>query len=171
SLAKQFTAAAVMLAVTEGEVQLDVPVRRYLRAVPEVARDVTVRQLIHHTGGLREKWDLLAMQGVPPTTLVTQQMVLDLVRRQRGVNFAAGTRHAYNNTGYDLLASMIEWATTQSLRQYAQQRIFGPLGMERSLYADRYGELIPDRVMGYARRDSAWMQAPAMVETVGSGGL
>jgi CubicO group peptidase (beta-lactamase class C family) len=172
SLSKQFTAASIAVAANDGHLDLDAPVRQYIPEVPLVAKDVTIRHLIHHTGGLREKWDLLAMQGVPvATTLITQQMVLDLVSRQRDVNFAAGTRYAYSNTGYDLLATAIDRTTGQSIREFARQRLFEPLGMTRTLYADRYGELIPDRVMGYAFRDGAWTLAPAMVETVGSGSV
>jgi len=172
SLSKQFTATAIALLARDGVVDLDAPARRWLPELPEVAGDVTIRHFIHHTGGLREKWDLLAMQGVPTaTTLVTQQMVLDLVARQRGINFPAGTRYAYNNTGYDLLATILARATGSSIRAFAQERIFGPLGMTTARYADRYGELIPDRAMGYARRDSAWTMLPAMVETVGSGSV
>jgi CubicO group peptidase (beta-lactamase class C family) len=172
SISKQFTAASIWLAVNDQRVNLNANVRQYIPELPFVARDVTVRHLIHHTGGLREKWDLLSMQGVPvATTLITQQMVLDLVRRQRDVNFPAGTRYAYSNTGYDLLATVIERATGHPIRRFAHDRIFKPMGMTRTLYADRYGELIPDRVMGYAWRDGAWSLAPAMVETVGSGSV
>ncbi len=172
SLSKQFTATAIALLAREGRIDLDAPARRWVPELPEVAGDVSIRQFIHHTGGLREKWDLLAMQGVPvATTLITQQMVLDLVSRQRGVNFPAGTRYAYNNTGYDLLATIVARATGSSIRAFAQERIFGPLGMATARYADRYGELIPDRAMGYALRDSQWTMLPAMVETVGSGSV
>lgn len=172
SLSKQFTAALVAIAAADGMLDLDAPARRWLPELPTVAGDVSIRDFIHHIGGLREKWDLLAMQGVPvATTLITQRMVLDLVRRQRGVNFAAGTRYAYNNTGYDLLATILERATGQSIREFAEKRIFGPSAMERTLYADRYGEVIPDRAMGYTLRDSAWSMLPAMVETVGSGSV
>lgn len=172
SLSKQFTATAIALLVRDGVLDLDAPVKRWIPELPEVASDITIRHLVHHTGGLREKWDLLAMQGVPTaTTLVTQQMVLDLVAHQRGVLFPAGTRYSYSNTGYDLLATIIERATGSSIRALAEARIFGPSGMRTARYADRYGELIPDRAMGYALRDSQWTLLPAMVETVGSGSV
>lgn len=172
SLSKQFTAASVVLAARDGKLDLDVPARRWLPELPDAAARVNLRQMLHHTSGLREKWDLLAMQGVPvATTLITQQMVLDLVRRQRGVNAGPGVRYAYNNTGYDLLATALQRATGESIREYAQRRIFGPLAMTSTRYADRYGELIADRANGYAREGEQWTAAPAMVETVGSGSV
>lgn len=172
SLSKQFTATAIGMLVRDGVLDPDAPVKRWIPELPDLASDITIRHLVHHTGGLREKWDLLAMQGVPTaTTLVTQQMVLDLVAHQRGVLFPAGTRYAYSNTGYDLLATIIARATGQSIRQFAAARIFGPLSMTSARYGDRYGELIPQRAMGHVRDGAEWMRFPAMVETVGSGSV
>src|SRR5690606_30239518 len=105
------------------------------------------------------------------TTLVTQQMLLDQVARQRGVLFPHGTKSSYSNTGYDLLATLLQRATGQSLREFSTQRIFAPLAMDHTFYADHFGELIPERALGYTREDSTWQHLPAMVETVGSGSL
>ncbi len=172
SISKQFTAVSIALAVRDGLIDLDAPANRWITELPPMAADITVRQMIHHTSGLREKWDLLAMKGVPDSVVITQQMVLDLVKQQRALNSAPGTRYAYNNTAYDLLATLLERATGKPIRRFSDERIFQPLGMSRTLYADRYGEPIADKVMGYAvERDNAWREFPAMVETVGSGSL
>ncbi|HRP07289.1 MAG TPA: serine hydrolase domain-containing protein [Gemmatimonadales bacterium] len=172
SLSKQFTAASIALAARDGKIDVDAPARRWIPEMPPTAGDVTARDLVHHIGGLREKWELLGLAGVPiATTLVTQQMLLDQVSRQRGVLFPVGTRSSYSNTGYDLLATLLQRATGESIRDYSRQRIFAPLGMKATLYADHFGELIPDRALGYSRAGPEWIHAPAMVETVGSGSL
>jgi CubicO group peptidase (beta-lactamase class C family) len=172
SISKQFTAISVAMASRDGAIDLDAPANRWITELPPMAAGITVRQMIHHTSGLREKWDLLAMKGVADSVLITQQMVLDLVERQRALNSAPGTRYAYNNTAYDLLATLLERATGKTIRRFSDERIFQPLGMSRTLYADRFGEPIADKVMGYtSANNDSWREFPAMVETVGSGSL
>ncbi len=171
SISKQFTAVSIALAVRDGLIDLDAPASRWITELPSMASGITVRQMVHHTSGLREKWDLLAMKGVPDSVVITQQMVLDLVSRQRALNSAPGTRYAYNNTAYDLLATLLERATGKSIRRFSDERIFQPINMSRTLYADRFGESIDGKVMGYTRAGDSWRELPAMVETVGSGSL
>jgi CubicO group peptidase (beta-lactamase class C family) len=172
SLSKQVTAMAVGMLAQGGVIDLDAPASKWIPEMTGPLAAITIRQMVHHTSGLREKWDLLAMQDVPTDrTVVTQQMVLDLVARQRELNFAPGSRHLYNNTAYDLLATLVGRASGMSFREFVQQRIFAPRGMTQSLFADRWSEVIPNRVMGYARRGGQWARTPAMVETVGSGSL
>lgn len=172
SLSKQFTATAVALAEREGLLSADDPIRRWLPEMPAIYDSITIRHLVHHTGGLREKWELLSLKGVPTaTTVITQAMVLDLLSRQRGVLFPAGTRSGYSNSGYDLLATIVERASGESLRAFAEKRIFAPLSMRTARYGDNWGELITDRAMGYGNNDGEWQRLPAMVETVGSGSV
>ncbi len=172
SLSKQVTAMAVAMLAQDGVIDLDAPASKWIPEMTGPLAAITIRQMVHHTSGLREKWDLLTLQGVPTErTVVTQQMVLDLVSEQRELNFTPGSRHLYNNTAYDLLATLVARASGMSFREFVQQHIFAPRGMTRSLFADRWGEVIPDRVMGYARQDSQWVRTPALVETVGSGSL
>jgi CubicO group peptidase (beta-lactamase class C family) len=172
SLSKQVTAMAVAMLAQDGVIDLDAPAAKWIPEMTGPLASITIRQMVHHTSGLREKWDLLAMQGVPTDrTVITQQMVLDLVAKQRELSFTPGSRHLYNNTAYDLLATLVGRASGMSFRDFVQQRIFAPRGMTRSLFADRWGEVIPNRVMGYARQDSQWVRTPALVETVGSGSL
>ena len=172
SLSKQFTALAVALAEREGLLDVDDRLRRWIPELDASADGITLRHLIHHTGGLREKWDLLAMQGVPiERTVITQPMVIDLLARQRGVLFPAGDRYSYSNSGYDLLATAIERASGESFREFTQRRIFRPLRMTTARFGDDWGEVIPGRVMGYTNRGGQWQRRPAMVETVGSGSL
>jgi CubicO group peptidase (beta-lactamase class C family) len=172
SLSKQVTAMAVAMLAQDGVIDLDAPAAKWIPEMTGPLAGITIRQMVHHTSGLREKWDLLAMQGVPTDrTVVTQQMVLDLVAKQRELNFPPGSRHLYNNTAYDLLATLVARASGMSFREFVQQRIFAPRGMTRSLFGDSWGEVIPNRVMGYARRGGQWVRTPALVETVGSGSL
>ena len=150
SVSKQFTAMSVALAAREGKLSLDDPVRRFLPEIQDFGKPITIRHFIHHTGGLREKWDLLAMSGWRDGDVVTPEDVLDRASRQRELNFPPGTEHLYNNTGYDLLSIIILRATGKTLAEYAREGIFEPLGMKDTRFVDDRTAVIPRRAAGYA---------------------
>ncbi|WP_116126331.1 serine hydrolase domain-containing protein [Lewinella sp. IMCC34183] len=138
SVSKQFTAAAVALLVADGELDLDTPVAEYL---PELAAypDLTTRHLVHHTGGLP---DYMAAAGeledLPE--FITNTFVLEYLRDVRpAAEFSPGERFAYSNTGYVLLASLIERVSGRAFDEFLRERLFEPLGMEDSqVYRRRY---------------------------------
>lgn len=171
SVSKQFTAMSVALLARDRRLDLDVPVRALLPEIPAAGAGITARHMVHHLSGLREKWDLLLLSGFRPANLVTQDDVLELVKRQRELNFAPGEDHLYNNTAYDLLATLVQRVTGKTIREFAAERIFGPLGMSRSQFVDDQSLLIPDRALGYSWRNGVPTQSPAYVETVGSGSV
>src|SRR5688572_22617062 len=103
SVSKQFTAMAIALLAREGKISLDDPARKYIPEIPENGAAITIRQMVHHMSGLREKWDLFALRGMPEGYLVTQNDVLEVLKLQRDLNFAPGTEQMYNNTAYDML--------------------------------------------------------------------
>ncbi|MEZ4588131.1 MAG: serine hydrolase domain-containing protein [Gemmatimonadales bacterium] len=171
SVSKQFTAMSVALLARDGRISLDDPARKYLPEIPEAGAGITIRHMVHHLSGLREKWDLLVYSGYRDGNLVRQDDVLEMVKHQRELNFAPGDDHLYNNTAYDMLATLVERVSGQSIREFAKARIFDRLGMERSRYVDDQSVVIPDRALGYSVRDGEISQAPAYVETVGSGSV
>ena len=172
SVSKQFTAAAVALLARQGKISLDDDVRKHVPEVPDFGTPITIRQLIHHTSGLKEKWDLLLLSNWRDGDLVTQKDMLDLIRRQKGLNFKPGDEHLYSNTGYDLLAIVVERASGKPLREYARENLFVPLGMNDTRYVDDRTEILPRRAMAYAPRpEGGFALDVPHVETVGSGGL
>ncbi|HEX9892399.1 MAG TPA: serine hydrolase domain-containing protein [Gemmatimonadales bacterium] len=171
SVSKQFTAMSVALLSKDGTLSLDDPARKYLPEIPEAGAAITIRHMVHHMSGLREKWDLLLLSGYRAGNLVVQQDVLDLVKQQRALNFPPGTDHLYNNTAYDLLANVVQRASGKSLREFAAERIFRPLGMTRSLYVDDRTLLIPGRAAGYSTGGGRITVDNPNVETVGSGSV
>src|SRR5687767_6456916 len=130
SVSKQFTAAAVLLLARDGKLSLDDKVRKYIPEMPDVAADVTIRQMLNHTAGLRDWGGLSAIAGWPRTTRVhTHAHVLDLVSRQQMLNFEPGTRWSYSNTGYNLAAILVGRVAGTSFADFTKARIFQPLGM------------------------------------------
>lgn len=156
SIAKQFTAFAVELLVSDGLVSWDDPVQRYLPELPEYEWPITLRHLVHHTSGIRDQWSLLAMAGWRrEADLITQANALAVISRQSALNFEPGSRYLYSNSGYTLLAAIVERVSGQTLRAFAAERIFGPLGMTNTHFHDDHQEIVPNRAYGYRRLDDA----------------
>jgi len=173
SVSKQFTAMSIALLARDGTLSLDDAVRKHIPELPDFGRVLTIRHLIHHTSGLREKWDLFAMAGVRDGDVITQHDVLELVRRQKELNFAPGEEHLYNNTAYDLLSTIVTRVSGKPHREFAQERIFGPLGMKSTQYVDDRVLVLPRRADAYAPRRGGGFNTANIrtVETTGSGGV
>ena len=153
SVSKQFTAFAVALLAEEGKLSLDDDVRRYIPELPQYEAPITVRQLMHHTSGLRDLWSLLGSAGWRfPTDLITERDVMQIIVRQRALNFRPGDEYVYSNTGFTLLAVIVQRVSGQSLAQYAQARFFGPLGMHDTHFHDDYSMIVPGRTSAYEPR-------------------
>jgi len=152
SVSKQFTAFGLVLLAERGELSLDDDVRAHLPWVPDFGRPITLRQLMHHTSGLRDQWTLLHMAGWRFDDVITQQQVLTLVRRQRELNFAPGSEFTYCNTGYTLLAEVISASTERSFAQWMEAEVFTPLGMGDTHVHIDHEQLIPGRAYSYRRQ-------------------
>ena len=108
SVSKQFTAAAVLLLAKDGKLSLDDPVRKYIPELPDYGAPLTIRHMLTHTSGLRDWGSVAGIAGWPRTSRVhTHAHVLDIVSRQRALNFTPGTRYSYSNTGYNLAAIIV----------------------------------------------------------------
>jgi CubicO group peptidase (beta-lactamase class C family) len=155
SVSKQFTAFAIYLLAQEGKLALDDDVRKYLPELHDFGKTITIRHLLHHISGLRDQWNLLAMAGWRLEDVITENDILRLVWRQKELNFAPGERQLYSNTGYTLLGVIVKRVSGQSLREFAQERIFKPLGMQHTHFHDEYGELVTARAHSYAQQGAA----------------
>ncbi|HEU4881459.1 MAG TPA: serine hydrolase domain-containing protein [Longimicrobium sp.] len=173
SVSKQFTAAAVMLLAREGKLSLDDDVRRHLPELPDYGHRITLRHLLTHTSGLRDQWDLLAMaRGRFEENRITEDDVLEIVARQKALNFVPGTEYLYSNTGYTLLAVVVRRVSGKSLREFADERIFQPLGMSDTHFHDDYTMVVKGRAAGYARRPAGgWRVSLPNYDTYGATSL
>ncbi len=176
SVSKQFAAYAVILLAREGKLALDDDVRKFFPELhdfaPQYGTPITVRHLLNHTSGLRDYFSLLALSGWPVDGPATEQDFLELAGRQRTLNFAPGTRHLYSNTGYVLLAILVERVSGKSLREFAESRIFGPLGMVSTMVRDDHTALVKRRASAYAPADSGgWRVSVPGFDVVGDGGV
>lgn len=172
SVSKQFTAAAVALLAEEGGISLDDDVRRYIPELPDYGRTMTIRHLVHHTSGLRDIYTLMSLAGIRMEDVLTDEDALALITRQRELNFLPGDDYLYSNSGYWLLGQIIERVTGESLREYADSRIFRPLGMTDTHFHDEPGHVMRNRAMSYAGPADAYRIAYLQnFDKVGAGGL
>jgi CubicO group peptidase (beta-lactamase class C family) len=149
SISKQFTAMAILLLEDEGQLTLDDDIRRYVPELPDLGTPMTIGHLLTHTSGLREQSHLLALAGWRDGDVVAERDVLDLVTRQRALDFAPGEDFQYNNTGYTLLASTVRRVSGLPLRTYADQRILKPLGMAQTFFNDDHTTIVRHRADAY----------------------
>jgi CubicO group peptidase (beta-lactamase class C family) len=173
SVSKQFTAAAVMLLAREGKLSLDDDVRKHIPELPDYGHRITLRHLLNHTSGLRDQWDLLAMaRGRFEENRITEEDVMEIVPRQKALNFTPGTEYLYSNTGYTLAAVVVRRVSGKSLREFADERIFRPLGMTSTHFHSDYTEVVKGRAAGYARpADGRWRVSLPNFDTYGATSL
>lgn len=173
SVSKQFTAFAIALLETEGKLDLDAPVQRYLPYVPDFGDTITVRHLLHHTSGLRDVWYMFLLAGKLRGDEYSQSQIINLVKRQRALNFKPGTQHLYCNTGYVLLSEIVRAVSGKSFRDFTNERIFIPLGMTQSFFLDNVREIIPQRAQSYNRSEDGkhWERAILSFGVVGTTNL
>jgi CubicO group peptidase (beta-lactamase class C family) len=151
SVSKQFTATAVALLDMDGVLSLDDDVRRWVPELPDYGVTITIRQLLNHTGGLRDYLTLLSLAGFDFDNVFDEGDGVRLIVRQRAPNFEPGSEYLYSNSGYLLLANIVRRASGTSLREFLQARVFEPLGMSRTSIWDRNTEVLRNRATGYSR--------------------
>lgn len=173
SVAKQFTSAAVALLARDGKLSLDDDVRRWLPEVPDFGERITIRHLLTHTSGLRDQWGLLGLTGNPPGRQVhTLDRILDLVSKQRSLNFRPGEEYLYSNTGYALATIIVQRASGKSLAQFSEERLFKPLGMTDTRWRDDFSRIVKGRATAYSGdAQIGFRQDMPFTNVYGNGGL
>ena len=171
SVSKQFTAMAAALAIEQGKLAYDDPIRKYLPELPPYADAITVRHLVHHTSGLRDYNTLLSIAGRRDEDAWDNRVVLQMTAKQAQLNFAPGDEYLYSNTGYTLLATIVERAAGTPFAAFADANIFKPLGMTVSHYHVDARRLVRHRALAYAGRDGEWSLNTPINERAGAGGL
>jgi CubicO group peptidase (beta-lactamase class C family) len=150
SISKQFTAMAILMLQKEGKLSLDDPIRKYIPEMPAYGDRITIRRALSQTSGLR---DLYIMMGQTGRTFEGDTIdALRVITRSTEPNYEPGARYLYTNSGWILAAQIVYRLTGKTLAQFAQERIFAPLGMRETLYHADVTTIIPNGAEGYAPR-------------------
>ena len=173
SVSKQFTATAILLLARDGRLSLDDDIRKHLPEIPDYGHRISIRHLLNHTSGLRDQWDLLRMaRGRFEENRITEADVLEMATRQKALNFTPGAEYLYSNTGYTLAGIIVRRVSGKSLRDFAEERFFRPLGMTQTQFQDDYTRVITNRAAGYARRPTGrWHVSLPNYDTYGATSL
>lgn len=173
SVAKQFTAAAVGLLVLDGKLSVTDAARTHVPELPEFASGITIQHLLTHTSGLRSQWPLLSVAGRPPGEAVhTIDEILDLVSRQRRLNFEPGEHYLYNNTAFTLLSVIVSRVSGKSFQDFCDERLFKPLGMTSTQWRVNHRQVVKGRATAYRQaRDQGFQTFMSITNVVGNGGL
>lgn len=172
SVSKQFTAAAVLLLARDGKLSIDDPVRKYVPELPDYGVPLTIRHMLTHTSGLRD-WGVVAgIAGWPRGKRAhTHGHVLDIVSRQKALNFTPGTAWSYSNTGYNVAAIIVSRVSGQPFADFTRERIFTPLGMTRTSWRDDYTRIVKHRAIAYESLADGYHEDMPFEDVHGNGGL
>ena len=149
STSKQFTAASILLLEKQGKLSVNDDVRKYIPELPDYGQKITILQLLNHTSGLRDYLTLMDLAGINTDSVTTDEDALQLITRQKALNFAPGSDWLYSNTGFFLLSIIVKRVSRKTLREFAAENIFAPLGMTHTQYRDDHTALIANRAMAY----------------------
>ncbi len=171
STSKQFTAASILLLVRRGRVSLDDDIRKYFPELPRYEAPITVNHLVHHTSGVRDYLELMGMAGRKMDEPFGNEEAVELIARQKGLNFKPGERFLYSNSNYVLMAEIVRRAGGKSLREFADENIFRPLGMTNTHFNDDRRAVVKNRVVSYTLAGGRFQQFIKTIEAMGDGNL
>lgn len=172
SVSKQFTAATVLMLIEEGKLGLSDDIRKHLPEMPDYGAPITIEHLLTHTSGLRDWSDLADFTGWPRYTRVyDNEDALAMMARQRALNHPPGAAYSYTNTGYNLLAIIVQRATGRTLAEVTHERLFQRLGMGHTGWRDDFRRLVPGRALGYLKDGDRFVLGMPFENAYGSGGL
>jgi len=171
SVSKQLTAFALCLLQADGALSLDDDVREHLPEVPDFGAPITLRHLLHHTSGLRDQWESLAIAGWRLDDVITTEHVMTFVAHQRELNFPTGSAHLYCNTGYTLAGQVVARVSGKPFPQFCRERIFEPLGMTRTHFHDDHEHVVVGRADCYRRKQEGVERAVLSYANAGATSL
>ena len=170
SVTKQFTAAAILLLAEDGKLTLDDRLRRWLPSLPAADDAITLRHLLTHTSGLIDYEDVM-----PDGTMeqLRDADVLRLLESEDRTYFKPGSGYRYSNSGYALLALIVERASGKTFQEFLRGRIFLPLGMHDTLAYVHDGPEVPHRAFGYSEIEGRWVRTDQSTTSavLGDGGV
>ncbi|MEX0685399.1 MAG: serine hydrolase [Balneolales bacterium] len=172
SISKQVTAAAAGLLVLRGQLDLDSEVADYLEDWPVWAYGVTIRHLINHTSGLPDVYDVMKIAGISINDVMTIDGYLNIIKKGESLMFQPGTKYSYTNSGYTILAFLVQKISGEKFSKFAHQQFFKPFGMSSTHFHDDRQRVIQNRAMSYERSYPGYNQIyPGNFQGVGDGGL
>lgn len=171
SLTKQFTAYVIAQLIQEGRLSSDTKASAVLPDFPSCGEDITVDHLVHHTSGLRDQWDLLLMAGWRLDDVITTDHIWKVISAQQALNFEPGSEMLYSNSGYSVLAKIIEHATGEAFPDVVRERITKPLGLSRTFALVDHRTIVKGRSFGYRLLNGGFVRSDHSFANTGATSL
>jgi CubicO group peptidase (beta-lactamase class C family) len=171
STSKQFTAACIALLSIEGKIRLDDEIQKYIPEIPNYGEKITIRNLVHHTSGLRDYLSLMYLSGKSFEDYFTIDDGIKLLTKQIDSNFSPGEEYLYSNSGYILLAEIVNRVSGMTIREYADKYIFQPLGMTNTFFNDDHSQITKNRVISYRNQSGTLKRFVQNFDALGDGNL
>ncbi|MEM6892754.1 MAG: serine hydrolase domain-containing protein [Bacteroidota bacterium] len=160
SIAKQFTAASILLLEAEGKLSLEDPVYQYIEDLPRYKKgDPTIEHLLNQTSGIKEVDDFLEVVDVFWRDYINHSMLLNIITKVDELRFTPGEYFNYTNANYILLASIIEEVSGMSYESYLHKAIFEPLSMQNTLVNTDAYRTIKNRAIGYIEDEQEYYKS------------
>lgn len=171
SVSKQFAVFSILLLEKQKKLSLEDDIRQYLPEMPDYGNKISIKNLANHTSGLREIFDLSSLIGQREGGHMTMDQAYRLLTQQKHLNFHPGTAYEYCNSGFILLAKIVEKVSGKSFSDFTENEIFRPLKMKNSLFLDNEERIIRNKAYSYSYRAGQYQQVPLHFSLVGSTGL
>jgi CubicO group peptidase (beta-lactamase class C family) len=173
STSKQFSASSILLLERRGKLSVNDDIRKYLPEIPDYGKRITILHLLNHTSGIRDYLTLMELAGIPIDGVTGDQEALQIIARQKALNFDPGSDWLYSNSGFFLLSVIVKRVSGKTLREFAAENIFEPLGMSHTQYRDDHTQLIPNRGLAYDQDEKThdWKLAVSYFEQTGDGAV
>jgi CubicO group peptidase (beta-lactamase class C family) len=155
SLSKQFTAMGIVLLQLDGKLSVDDDIQKYLPEMNNFGKPITIRHLLHHTSGLRSSPELFGLAGWRDGDAITNEDVYRYLTKQTHLNFDPNYEFMYTNSGYILLAKIIENITKQDFRSWMKEKIFQPLQMNSTFIEEDNSKIITKTASSYTEIEPA----------------
>lgn len=154
SVSKQFTAMAIMILAEAGKLSYDDPLTKFFPKFPDYANKITVKHLLYHTSGLPDYIEVFKNKEKILDSVTATKKAVEILSKQMELDFAAGTKHEYSNSGYLVLAGIVEQASGESFPEFVKEKIFQPLEMKESFVVTTSKDLPEKLARGYKLKNS-----------------
>lgn len=172
SVSKQFTAACILLLEQQGKLSLSDDIRKYVPEVPNYGNTITIRHLMNHVSGIRDWGSVAELGGWPRSTRAyTNSDALHIISLQKSLNNKPGDEYIYSNSGYNLLAIIVQRVSGMTLAAFSKKYLFEPAGMKHTEWRDDYQRVVPNRAMAYSKKGDTYYTLMPGENVYGNGGL
>lgn len=158
SASKQFTAFAILKLEQQGVLSLKDDIRKYIPELHDFGFRITIEHLLTHTSGLRQETSLESIVGYWKSQAFFQERALELILNQRELNFEPGSKFRYSNSGWTLLAEIIERVTKEPFGTWMKKKIFEPIKMFDTSIITGIREIIPNRADSYDKNKNGYFK-------------